>query len=212
MGGITVRLQGFNYRDNEWMPVRIDPTDQAAVQISGPHYAIHKKISYTLVKTSQDLDTDGIIDIRIQPPAPAKGLQMHLTVEAAANGLALFTMYNKTGKTHVGGNAIVPVNRDLGANSPASQTTVCHTPAGAETVSALTDPIVIGGTGTGNKGAPGAARGVNEWLPDPYQPLRFQIESKVDNNYVSLKLDWYEKEDIMVFSTTTTTTTTTTGA
>jgi hypothetical protein len=167
-------------------------------------------MSYTVAKASLDLDTDGIIDIRILPPVPAKGLRMHLTVEASANGLALFTMYNNTAKTHVGGNAIVPVNRDLRPDSPVSQALVCHTPAGAESVSALFDPVVIGGTGQGNKGAPGAGRGVNEWLPDPYAPLRFQIQSKIDNNYVTLKLDWYEKPDDTVFSTTTTTTTTTT--
>ena len=190
----TVQIGGkhiktWNYDGGQidsFLPV--DDVANAIQTIDYAHHEIHGGNAYFAVY-SGTVNTGGTVEIRIATPDTTKWAHMTILVESALAATA--SMFYPTTKTHNAGNAITPMNRDNNSSNT-SGLTLCHTPTGTESGTAVLLQY-IGASATGGRVAVGGgAGGRNEFILDQNSSYLIRAVSRADNNSMSIILDWYE--------------------
>jgi hypothetical protein len=156
--------------------------------IDYPHHEIHGGSSYLVVYSALAGDTD-VIEVRIQTPNSAKWAHMVISIESALASTA--TLWTPTTKTHEGGNALTPMNRNHNSTN-SSGLTICHTPGGAQAgagnlVQYLGAATVSGRTETG-----GTTGSRHEFILKQNDDYLINMTSRADANAMTITLDWYE--------------------
>lgn len=153
-----------------------------------PHHEIHGGSAYFVVYSALGDDTD-VIEVRIQTPNSTKWAHMEIFIEAALAATA--QLWTPTTKTHVGGNAITPMNRNHNSTNT-SGLTICHTPGGSQ-AGAGNLLQYIGAATTGGRADVGGATGTRaEFILKQNEDYLINITSRADANAMSIILSWYE--------------------
>ena len=166
-----------------------DEGTSALTAIDYAHHETHEGNSYFAVYSALTNDT-ATIEVRIQTPDTKMWAHMQITIDVALAGTA--QLWKNTTLTHVGGNAITPMNRNHNSTKT-SGLTICHTPGDTQTVASnLTRYIGSASTsGRSDVGGTGGNRG--EFILAQNTAYLIRVSSRAANNALTIVLDWYEQ-------------------
>ena len=166
----------------------VDDAVNGIQMIDYAHHEAHEGNAYFAIQ-SGTISTGGTVEVRIQTPDTTTWAHMVISIDSALAATA--QMWKPTTKTDVSGNRITPMNRNNNSTNT-SVLTICHTPAGSESGTAVLTQY-IGAAATGGRVAVGggaASRG--EFILDQNSSYLIRVTSRADNNSCSIILDWYE--------------------
>ena len=167
---------------------RVDASTNAITTISYTHHEIHGGSAYYVLHSAL-ADAAGTISIRIATPNTTKWAHMVFDLEASLAATA--QMWYPTTKTHVGDNAIVPMNRNHNSTNT-SGLTICHTPGGTQAGTAQLTKY-IGATASGGRVAGGGGASTrHEFILKQNSSYYILLTSRADGNAMSITIDWYE--------------------
>jgi len=177
----------------------IDPSSQAAIQIDGPHYEVHRGAAFVGYTYSLDLDS---ATISVSFKTPDSAVLLHVVPVASADKVSLFQVLEAPTITAGTGTDVVAYNRRRTNTFTSSILSLATTPVkGSYTTGATvtnTGTIlyaeVIGG-GRGNFGSTSASRGTAEWILKPNTVYCFRITAQADNTAADIEVDWYGHDD-----------------
>jgi hypothetical protein len=167
---------------------KVDTATNAVMVVDYSHHEIHGGSGYLAIYSALKADTE-FIEVRIQTPNTTKWAHMVMDIECALAGY--IQLWMNTTKTHVTGNAIVPMNRDHNSSS-ASGLTLCHTPAGTESATAALAEYVGAAASGGRVAVGGEANSRAEFILKQNTAYLIRATSRADGNALSIILDWYE--------------------
>ena len=166
----------------------VDSATWAQTGIDYAHHEIHDGSAYFVTYSALKADTE-FIELRVQAPDNAKWAHMVIGIKGALAGTT--ELWRATTKTHVGANAIVPLNRNFNSNNT-SGLTICHTPAGTQTGAARLLEY-YGASATGGRVAVGGnTGGRDEFILKQAEAILIKNTSRADGNALMIDLSWYE--------------------
>jgi len=187
MGGEYIKTWSYD-GGQVYAFVPVDGVANAIQTIDYEHHETHDGNAYFAVR-SGTVDTGGTVEVRIQTPDTTKWAHMVIAIDAAIAATA--EMFKPTTKTDVVGNRITPMNRNHNSANT-SGLTICHTPAGAESGTAVLTQY-LGAAATGGRVAVGGGAGSRgEFILDQNSSYLIRVTSRADGNSLSIILDWYE--------------------
>jgi hypothetical protein len=168
---------------------RADLVTHTMQVIDYAHHETHAGSAYLVIYSVLAGDTD-VIEVRIQTPNSTKWAHMLMSVDSSLAATA--EIIEGTTKTHVGGNALVGLNRNRNSTNT-SGLTICHTPAGAaDTGTPIITQYLGAATVAGKGNSGGNAGGREELILDQNNDYLIRVTSRADANAMTITLDWYE--------------------
>lgn len=175
---------------------RIDLTTGAMETIDYPHHEIHGGSHYFAVYSGLADNTDSI-EVRVQTPDTTKWAHMVINIDCALAATA--QLWKPTTKTDVVGNRLTPLNRNFNSSNT-SGLTICHTPGGSQAGTANLIEYIGAATSGGRADTGGDTGSRSEFILKQNEAILISLTSRVDNNALTITLDWYEhtnKEQIL---------------
>lgn len=185
-GSLYTRAYVWDASSSIWTPQPLTKLDNsgAPVTIDYPHYRIHTGATYT---TGYDLDTSNGASLDILVVTPNTTVRSHFTYEIVAELEAHFTMYEGV-TTSNNGTALPSYNRNRNSANTSTLLTY-HTP----TVSNLGSTLLRRWHSGSGRAYGGGDRGTHEFILKQNTSYLLRItNSTTNNNYMAVKLDWYE--------------------
>jgi len=168
--------------------LRLDEDSWAVPTISRTHQEAHEENAYLIVYSALKDDTE-FMEVRLQTAINPKRPHLEIHIESALASTVEF--WKDTTKTHVGGNALTPLNREFESTN-SSLVTACHTPGGSQ-AGAATILQYLGSTSAAGKGDVGGATGGRaEFILARGQSYLFKFTSRANANALTMVFDWYE--------------------
>jgi hypothetical protein len=162
---------------------RIDTATHTLQTIEYEHHEIHLGSSFTCSYTA-DIGNGANMDIEIVTPDTTEWA--HFLYELEVEAESHLTIYEASTLTE--GTALVVHNRDRNS-ATANTTLVYHTPTGITTGTTKIREAHIGS----GKTIGGGNRGTQEFILKRNTKYLIRItNATTSNNYMSIKLDWYE--------------------
>lgn len=181
-----VTLYGLRGKDDLLAPLRIDASTNTMQTIDYEHHEIHAGDSYT-ASYKADIGNGANLDLLIVTPDTAK--YAHLTYELDVEAETDVMIYE--GAIATAGAAVVAYNRNRNSANAAGLV-VTSTPTA---ITAGTTVIRSYHFGAG-KSFGGGARAVREFVLKRNTKYLFRLtNATTSNNYMAVKLDWYEHTD-----------------
>ncbi len=180
---------------------KVDAAISALRMIDAAHAEVHEGEAF-MVSGSAAAAAEATYEVRFQTPNSMK--ECHMMFKASSSLEMRVQIFETTTKTHVGNNALTPLNRNRNSNET-STATVCHTPGDTGDGDVMFDETV--GT-TGKSG--GITRSDAEFILKRNTAYLVKLTSNKASNTLNAELDWYEERTATYTTTTTSTTTTTT--
>lgn len=191
----------FAKAENSWVPVKADHLTNALVMMSYMHHKVHDGELFQLGHYASGIAADGTLELRFAT-GNSKAVP-HMLFEVETDLGCLAELYKGTAKTHVGGNAITPVNHNDNFDTNGSFVEVCHTPGGAG------DGTLFGRALLGGNRQPGDRQSGHEFVLAPNTAYLLKCTAFNNNTAINAMALWYERIQPEAAITTTTTTTTT---
>lgn len=179
MAGTQVRIEG-----GEGYMAGVDARVHCLQMIEVGHHEIHEGEFFTLTSVV-DKDASETLEVRLlTPAAPA---EIHIVGTLTGTGETLYEFFETTTKTHVGGNAITPLNRNRNSSNTSGITELCHTPGGSG------DGNLIWTLQQGAGAFSAQHRATSEFILKYATAYLFRATSKANGNTISIEFDWYEE-------------------
>lgn len=172
--------------DTTYQAPRIDAATHALETIEYEHHEIHSGSSFT-VSYSADIGNGANLDIAVITPDTTK--YAHLTYEFDVEAESDFKIYEAA--TLTAGTAIAAYNRNRNSLTAAT-TSVTHTPTSITTGTTIIRDFHIGSGRTWG----GGDRAQHEFILKRNTKYLIRLtNATANNNYMAIKLDWYEHTD-----------------
>lgn len=169
-----------------WVPksyLAKDLGNDTLVTEDASHYRIHTGQSFTCSEV-QDVANSGNFDILLVTGNTTE--RCHLTYDLSAESEFEFSLYEGITTSALGTS--MPVFNRYRSNANVAEAVAYKTP----TVTATGTRIRVVHEGAG-KFTGGNDRGTHEWIPLPNTKYLFRMTNHTtSNNYMSMKIDWYE--------------------
>jgi hypothetical protein len=180
-------IRGFRSSDNTAQPVRLDRATNTLQTMSYEHHEIHAGSSFT-VSFSADVANGANHDILLITPDTTKWA--HLTYELETELESDFKIYEAP--TATAGDALVIYNRDRNSLTAAT-VTASSTPTSITPGTTILRSYHFGS----GRSFGGGERGAHEFILKQNTKYLFRVTNATsNNNWISLKLDWYEHTNI----------------
>jgi len=177
----------------------IDPSSQAAIQIDGPHYEVHRGAAFVGYAYSLDLDST---TISVSFRTPNSTILLHVIPAASADKASLFQVLEAPTITAGTGTDVVAYNR----RRTNSRTSTISSLAVAPVVGSYTINATVTNTGTvlyaeavgggrGNFASTSASRGTAEWILKPNTVYCFRLTAQANDTTADIEVDWYGHDD-----------------
>jgi hypothetical protein len=182
----SIGVAGYRKSDGTYQPLRLDAPTNTLQTIEYEHHEIHGGSSFTTQHIA-DVASGGTISLSITTPNTTKWA--HIIYELDTEGEAM--VYLMESPTISGGTAKIIFNRDR--NSSATTVMVVkYDPTIVSTGTIYRQWHLGSGRTTGQN-----RRGVSEFILKQNTTYVYALNNlSVSDNYISLKLDWYEHTNI----------------
>jgi len=181
-------IRGFRSSDSTAQPLRLDKATNTIQTMSYEHHEIHAGSAFT-ISYSADIANGANLDLLIVTPDTTKWA--HLTYDLDVELESDINIYEAA--TATAGSAIVAYNRDRNSATTAT-VVVTSTPTSITTGTTIIRSYHLGS----GRSSGGGERGTHEFILKQNTKYLFRItNSTTNNNYMSVKLDWYEHTNIV---------------
>ena len=184
LAGATDGVGLYLYNGTNFQAARMDKYTRSIQTIEYEHHEIHAGSSFTC---SYDAEIANGANLDLLIVTPNTTSWAHLTYEIDVELETQMYLYEAPTAT-AAANPVVAYNRDRN-NITAATVVVTHTPTG---ITPGTTIIRSHHLGSGKQWG-GGARGVHEFILKQNTKYLFRLtNATVSNNWMSVKLDWYE--------------------
>lgn len=168
--------------------IRLDPNSWAVPVIRRAHEEAHEGHAYLIVYSALKEDTE-FFEVRLECAVNPR--RPHLTIHVESALASTIEFWKDTTKTHVGGNALTPLNREF-ESTETTLVTACHTPGGSQ-AGAATILEYLGSASAGGRADVGGATGSRaEFILARGGAYLFKFTSRANANALTIIFDWYE--------------------
>ena len=180
-------IRGFRSSDSTAQPLRLDKSTNTIQNIEYEHHEIHSGSSFTACYKAE-LGNGASADLLVVTPNTTSWAHMIYKIDVEAE--ADITVYEAP--TATPGTAITAYNRNRNS-ATAATTTVTHTPTEITEGTTIISSAHIGS----GRDVGGGSRGTHEFVLKQNTKYLYRVtNATTTNNYVSIKLDWYEHTNI----------------
>jgi len=180
-------IRGFRSSDSTSQPLRLDKATNSLQVVDYEHHEIHSGSSFT-ASYKADIGNGANLDLLIVTPDTTKWTHLTYDIDVEAETDIMFY----EAPTATAGDAVVAYNRDRNSATTAT-TTVTSTPTSITPGTTIIRSYHLGsGRDTG-----GGERGTHEFVLKQNTKYLFRLtNATTNNNYMAVKLDWYEHTNI----------------
>jgi hypothetical protein len=171
--------------------VDYDKSTNATSTITYPHKEAHGGRAYLSIHSALAADTEAI-EVRIQASNTTR--LSHMTIHIDSALAATTQLWKDTTKTDAVGNRLGALNRRFDSLNVTGMTN-CHTPGGTQTGDATLTRYIGSTSVSGKADVGGGAGSRGEFILDQNSAHLIVLTSRVNNNALTIELDWYEHTD-----------------